>query len=102
MLLVCTYFDPVNTLLYRKARYKVADLAPVSLIAKYDYAIAAPLSLEADTFAELVPLARTEPGRLNYGQLGIASTQNMVWEHQVLDSPGSGGSLGVWHRTVKS
>src|SRR4029077_4290955 len=24
-LLACTYFDPVNTLLYKKARYKVAD-----------------------------------------------------------------------------
>ncbi|MEA3070090.1 MAG: hypothetical protein QOD29_1536 [Alphaproteobacteria bacterium] len=29
---ICTYFDPVNTLLYRKARYKVSDIAPVSLI----------------------------------------------------------------------
>ena len=77
-LLLCTYFDPVNTLLYRKARYKVADIAPVSLIAKYDYAIAAPLTSKANTFAELVPLAKAEPGKLNYGQLGIASTQNMV------------------------
>ena len=31
-LLVCTYFDPVNTLLYRKVRYRVSDIAPVSLI----------------------------------------------------------------------
>ncbi len=77
-LLVCTYFDPVNTLLYRKARYKVSDIAPVSLIAKYDYAIAAPLSIKAETFADLIPLAKAEPGKLNYGQLGIASTQNML------------------------
>ena len=33
---ICTYFDPVNTLLYRKARYKVSDIAPVSLIGTYD------------------------------------------------------------------
>ena len=31
-LLACTYFDPVNTLLYKQAHYKVADLAPVTLI----------------------------------------------------------------------
>ena len=39
-LLACTYFDPVNTLLYRNAKYKVADIAPVTLFSKYDYAIA--------------------------------------------------------------
>ena len=77
-LLVCTYFDPVNTLLYRKARYQVSDIAPVSLIAKYDYAIAAPLTIKAETFADFIPLAKAEPGKFNYGQLGIASTQNML------------------------
>lgn len=77
-LLLCTYFDPVNTLLYRKARYKVSDIAPVSLIARYDYAIAAPLSSKAATFPELMALAKASPGKINYGQLGIASTQNML------------------------
>lgn len=77
-LLLCTYFDPVNTLLYRKARYQVSDIAPVSLIAKYDYAIAAPVSSKAGTFAELIAQAKAEPGKINYGQLGIASTQNML------------------------
>ena len=39
-LLACTYFDAVNTLLYKNAKYKVADIAPITLIARYDYAIA--------------------------------------------------------------
>ena len=77
-LLVCTYFDPVNTLLYRKARYQVSDIAPVSLIAKYDYAMAAPRAHQAQTFAQFAAIGKAEPGRLNYGQLGIASTQNLV------------------------
>ena len=77
-LVVCTYFDPVNTLLYRRARYQVTDIAPVSLIATYDYAMAVSRSTPADTLAQFIALGKAEPGRLNYGQLGIASTQNLV------------------------
>ena len=77
-LLACTYFDPVNTLLYRKARYQVSDIAPVSLIARYDYAMAVAHSTPAASIAEFVALGKAEPGRLNYGQLGIASSQNLL------------------------
>ena len=66
-LLACTYFDPVNTLLYKKARYKVADLQPISLISKYDYAIAVSKNIPAKTFGELVQYAKDNSGKLNYG-----------------------------------
>ena len=72
-LLACTYFDPVNTLLYKKARYQVADLQPISLISKYDYAIAVSKNIPAKTFGELVQYAKDNPGKLNYGHLGIGS-----------------------------
>ena len=39
-LLICTYFDPVNTLVYRNAPYRVSDIAPISLIGTYDYVLA--------------------------------------------------------------
>lgn len=77
-LLACTYFDPVNTLLYRKARYKVTDLQPISLISRYDYAIAVSKSIPAKTFGELMQYAKDNPGQLNYGHLGIGSSQNLV------------------------
>jgi len=77
-LLACTYFDPVNTLLYKKARYKVADLQPISLISRYDYAFAVSKNLSAKTFGELVQYAKDNSGKLNYGHLGIGSTQNLV------------------------
>ena len=77
-LLACTYFDPVNTLLYKKASYKVSDIMPVSLIAKYDYAIAVSPNLPVKTFDELVQYAKAHPGKLNYGHLGIGSTQNIL------------------------
>ena len=77
-LLACTYFDPVNTLLYKDAHYKVSDIAPVSLIARYDYAIAVSNNNPAKTFAELVQYGKANPGKLNYGHLGIGSSQNLV------------------------
>jgi tripartite-type tricarboxylate transporter receptor subunit TctC len=77
-LLACTYFDPVNTLLYKKAQYKVSDIAPVSLISKYDYAIAVSKTIPAKSFAEFVQYAKANPGKLNYGHLGIGSSQNLV------------------------
>jgi tripartite-type tricarboxylate transporter receptor subunit TctC len=77
-LLACTYFDPVNTLLYREAHYKVSDIASVSLIARYDYAIAVSNNNPAQTFAELVQYGKANPGKLNYGHLGIGSSQNLV------------------------
>ncbi len=77
-LLACTYFDPVNTLLYRQAHYKVSDIAPVSVIARYDYAIAVSLNNPATTFRGLLDYGKAHPGKLNYGHLGIGSSQNLV------------------------
>jgi tripartite-type tricarboxylate transporter receptor subunit TctC len=77
-LLIFTYFDPVNTLLYKKARYKVSDIAPVTLIAKYDYGIAVSANNPAQNFSQLVQYAKQNPGKLNYGHLGIGSTQNIL------------------------
>ncbi len=34
-LLLCTHFEPINAALYRNAQFKLSDIAPVSLIAKY-------------------------------------------------------------------
>ena len=53
-LLLCTYFDAVNTLLYRSSKYKLSDIAGVSLIAKYSYAIAVSAAIPAQRFGELV------------------------------------------------
>ena len=77
-LLACTYFDPVNTLLYKNARYKVSDIAPITLISRYDYAIAVPTDSPAKTFQELAALGKSRPEGLTYGMLGVGSTQNLV------------------------
>jgi tripartite-type tricarboxylate transporter receptor subunit TctC len=77
-LLVCTYFDAVNTLFYKSLHYKLEDLVGITLIARYGYAVAVANSLPVNTFPELIAYARQHPGEVNYGHLGVSSTQNLI------------------------
>jgi tripartite-type tricarboxylate transporter receptor subunit TctC len=77
-LLLCTYFDAVNTLLYRSAKYKLSDIMGISLIAKYSYAIAISNVIPVQSFNQLIEYAKEHPDRVNYGHLGAGSTQNLL------------------------
>ena len=75
---VCTYFDPVNPLLYRSAGYGISDIEPVTLIAKYDYAIALANDIPARNMQELIAYAKQNPDKLNYGHLGVGFDENTL------------------------
>jgi tripartite-type tricarboxylate transporter receptor subunit TctC len=77
-LLLCTYFDAVNTLLYRSVKYKLSDIAGISQIASYSYAAAVSNSIPAQTFMEFIDYAKAHPGEVNYGYLDVGSTQNLL------------------------
>jgi tripartite-type tricarboxylate transporter receptor subunit TctC len=77
-LLVCTYFDAVNTLFYKSLHYKLPDLVGITLIARYGYAVAVANSLPVNTFPELIAYAKQHPGEVNFGHLGVSSTQNLL------------------------
>lgn len=77
-LLSCTYFDPVNTLLYSHPGYKFSDIAPITMMARYDYGVVVPPDSKIKSVADLLKLAKQSPGKLNYGHLGVGSTQNLI------------------------
>jgi tripartite-type tricarboxylate transporter receptor subunit TctC len=77
-LLLCTYFDAVNTLLYRNVKYKLSDIVGITLIAKYSYAVAVSNVIPAQSFTELINYTKANPNRVNYGNLGAGSTQNLL------------------------
>jgi tripartite-type tricarboxylate transporter receptor subunit TctC len=77
-LLLCTYFDAVNTLFYKTLHYKLEDLVGITLIARYAYTVAFANALPIDTFPQLVAYAKQHPGEINYGHLGVSSTQNLL------------------------
>jgi tripartite-type tricarboxylate transporter receptor subunit TctC len=74
----CTYFDAINTLLYKNVSYKLSDIAPVTMVSKYYYLIALAKSVPASNFGQFVRYAKAHPGEILYGTVGAGSTQELV------------------------
>ena len=77
-LLLCTHFESINTVLYKNVSYKLADLAPISLISKYYYGLALANSVPAETFEQFLAYAKSHPGEVNYATLGAGSAQEIL------------------------
>jgi tripartite-type tricarboxylate transporter receptor subunit TctC len=77
-LLLCSYIDPLNTLLYNKVSYKLEDLAPVSLVSKAYYAFTVSSELPVSNLPEFVSYAKARPGTLNYGRVGAGSVTELL------------------------
>ncbi len=71
----------VNPSLYRDLPYKpLADFLPISNIFLVPLVIVANPGFEADTLAELIALARKEPGKLSYASAGPGTSQHLSME----------------------
>lgn len=69
-----------NLVLQANPPYKMADLAPVSLVATFPIALAANARLPADDLAGVVKLAREAPERYTFGSYGMGSGGHLVGE----------------------
>lgn len=71
----------INPHLYAKLPYDpVKDFAAVSLLGTTTLFLVAHPSVPANTFSELVALAKSRPGQLNYGSSGIGSIHHLATE----------------------
>src|SRR3954468_1211731 len=77
-LLLCTHFESINTVLYKNPGFKLTDLAPISLIARYYYGLAVANAVPADDFNGLVQYAKAHPGEISYATLGAGSAQEIL------------------------
>ena len=77
-LLLCTHFEAINIAVYRNAGFKLADLAPVSLIAKYYYALALSNAVPAADFKSFIAYAKAHPGDVTYATVGSGSAQEII------------------------
>ena len=77
-LLLCTHFDATNVAVYRDAGYKLSDIAPVSLIAKYYYGLALANTIPVQNFKSFVAYAKAHPGDVTYATVGAASAQEIM------------------------
>src|SRR5580704_16318889 len=77
-LLLCTHFEEINYAVYRNAGFKLGDLAPISLIAKYYYALTLSNAISATDFDSFVAYAKAHPGEVTYATVGTGSAQEVI------------------------
>jgi tripartite-type tricarboxylate transporter receptor subunit TctC len=77
-LLLCTHFEAINTAVYQHAQFTLADLAPISLIAKYYYGLALANSVPGADFDSFIQYAKAHPGELAYATIGAGSAQEIL------------------------
>lgn len=71
----------MNPFLYAKMTFDpVKDVAPVSLVANVATVLVVPPSLPVNNVNELIALARSKPGQLNFASGGIASFNQLCAE----------------------
>lgn len=67
--------------LFSKLPYDVKrDLAPISLVATTPYVLVVHPSVPARNVKELIALARSQPGKLNYGSSGVGTPAHLLTE----------------------
>ena len=77
-LLLCSYIDAINPLLYKKVAYRLDDVAPVSLVQKAYYAFTISNELPVNDLKGFIAHAKTKPGALNYGKVGAGSVTELL------------------------
>ena len=66
--------------LYTKLNYAQKDLAPISLVAIIQNVVLVHPSVPAKTLKDLAGIARSSPGKLNYGSGGVGTTTHLAPE----------------------
>lgn len=79
-LLMTTQSMAVNHSLRPKRAYKVEDLAPIMLLADTQAVLVVPAASPAKSVAELIALAKSQPGKLDYGSAGVGTSGHMAME----------------------
>src|SRR5262252_103438 len=71
----------VNSVLYKKMEYDpFKDLVPICLVAASPNLLVVDPKLNVNSVKELVALARSQPGKLNYGSVGNGSSSHLTME----------------------
>ena len=71
----------LNTLLYKKLAFDpLKDFAPISLVAESQTVLVVHPSVPAKDVAELLALAKSKPGALNFGSTGAGGLSHLVGE----------------------
>lgn len=80
-LLFNTNADAANVTLLKNLPYDLdKDFAPITLVGAMPHIVVVPQSSPVSTLAELIALAKSKPGTINYASVGIGSTPHLAGE----------------------
>lgn len=80
-LLMATFSHAVNATFYNKLSYDtLKDFAPVTLVASAPNVLEVHPSVQATSVAQLIALARANPGKLNFASAGNGSSSHLAGE----------------------
>ena len=79
-LLLATGTHAINPLVYKAAYDIVRDFEPVTLLGSTPFVLAVHPSVPAHSVAELIALAKAQPGKLNYGSGGNGTPPHLATE----------------------
>jgi tripartite-type tricarboxylate transporter receptor subunit TctC len=69
----------INPAVYRNLPYDpVKDFTPITMTTAYPYIMVVKPALGVKTLAEFVALAKSKPGKLNYGTTGVGAANHLV------------------------
>ena len=80
LLLAASNFAPVAVLSRNLPFDPVRDFAPVTQLIATEFALVAHSRLQVGTLKELLTLAKSKPGALNYGSSGVANPLHLAME----------------------
>ncbi len=72
----------VSPAIKKNLNYDVTtDLVPIGLMARAGYLMAANPKVPVNSVADLIALAKKEPGKLKFGTSGVGTTPHLAWEY---------------------
>ena len=85
-LLISTAALPISASAYKNLRYDSGAFTPVTVMTHSPLAFAANLNFPPRTIREFIDYAKANPGKVNFGSLGIATSHHVTGEKFKLDT----------------
>ena len=74
----------ITHLVFKKTAFDPRGMVPLSVLARYPLIVIARSGLKADNLADLIALAKANPGKLTYGHQGKGNTGHLLGELMML------------------
>ncbi|ARP98230.1 Bug family tripartite tricarboxylate transporter substrate binding protein [Pseudorhodoplanes sinuspersici] len=80
LLLAASGSMAISPALYKNLKFKISDLAPISLVGSFDFVMMSAPSLKGNSIQEIVDSAKKNPGKISIASSGFGSEHHLLGE----------------------